>query len=176
MECILHSSFVILMLAHIIALANVLTTKLLQQQFLMLRLKSFFKIFCGHHHDLVDRYKSSVTSMMTNIFVILSVCFTLPFHTLWWVWHARRRCWSDLCSSLTLLHGLGFSPILVCVPWTLWYVVNGYRSLFFTVIYTTQKNTVILQVENDWHEWSSRCLQILSQLVCDIADNVHVYL
>jgi hypothetical protein len=50
--------------------AKLLTTKLLRQQFLLPRLKSSFKKFYGRHHDLVDRYGLSVTSMMTDIFVI----------------------------------------------------------------------------------------------------------
>ena len=45
--------------------AKLLTTKLLGQQFLLPRLKSSFKKF----YDLVGRYQSSVTSMMTDIFV-----------------------------------------------------------------------------------------------------------
>ena len=49
--------------------AKLLTTKLLGQQFLLPRLKSSFKKFYGRHHDLVGRYQSSVTSMMTDIFV-----------------------------------------------------------------------------------------------------------
>ena len=49
--------------------AKLLTTKLLGQQFLLPRLKSSFKKFYGRHHDLVGCYQSSVTSMMTDIFV-----------------------------------------------------------------------------------------------------------
>ena len=52
-----------------LARAKVLTQKLLRQQFLLSRLKSSFKKFYGQNHDLVDRYKSSVTSMMTDLFI-----------------------------------------------------------------------------------------------------------
>ena len=52
-----------------LARAKVLTQRLLLQQFLLPMLKSSFKKFYGRHHDLVDRYKSSVRSMMTDIFI-----------------------------------------------------------------------------------------------------------
>ena len=58
-----------------LARAKVLTQKLLGQQFLLPRLKSSFEKFCGRHHDLVDRYNSSVTSMMTDLFHNWPVCF-----------------------------------------------------------------------------------------------------
>ena len=73
MECLLHRLFVIPELAHIIVIflarEMVLTTKPLRHQFLMPGLDLSFKKFYGHHHDLVNRYKSSGTCMMTDIFV-----------------------------------------------------------------------------------------------------------
>ena len=45
-----------------------LTKKLLNQGFLMVRLKSSLRKFYGRHHDLVDRYGKSVKQMMRDMF------------------------------------------------------------------------------------------------------------
>jgi hypothetical protein len=45
-----------------------LTRKLLNQVFLLIKLKSSLRKFCGRHHDLVDRYGISVSQMTTYIF------------------------------------------------------------------------------------------------------------
>jgi hypothetical protein len=45
-----------------------LTRKLLNQGFLLVKLKSSPRIFYGRHHDLVDRYEISVTQMNTDTF------------------------------------------------------------------------------------------------------------
>ena len=45
-----------------------LTGKLLNQGFLLVKLKSSLRKFYGHYHDLVDRYGISVSQMTTHIF------------------------------------------------------------------------------------------------------------
>ena len=44
-----------------------LTMKLLNQGFLLVKLKSSLRKTYGHHHDLVDRYGNSVSQMITDI-------------------------------------------------------------------------------------------------------------
>jgi hypothetical protein len=45
-----------------------LTRKLLNQGFLLVKLKSSLRKFYGHHHDFVDRYVISVSQMTTDMF------------------------------------------------------------------------------------------------------------
>ena len=45
-----------------------LTRKLLNQGFLFVMLKSSLRKFYGRHHDLVDRYRISVSQMTTDMF------------------------------------------------------------------------------------------------------------
>jgi hypothetical protein len=45
-----------------------LTRKLLNQTFLLVKLKSSLRKFYGRHHDLVDRYGISVSQMTTDMF------------------------------------------------------------------------------------------------------------
>jgi len=45
-----------------------LTRKLLNQGFLLVRLKSSLRKLHGRHHDLVDRYRISVSQMTTEMF------------------------------------------------------------------------------------------------------------
>jgi len=45
-----------------------LTRKLLNQGFLLAKLKSSLRKIYGHHHDLVDRYGISVSHMTTDMF------------------------------------------------------------------------------------------------------------
>ena len=45
-----------------------LTRKLLNQGFLLVKLKSSLRVFYGRHDDLVDRYGISVSQMTTDIF------------------------------------------------------------------------------------------------------------
>ena len=47
---------------------SLLTTKLLNQGFLMVKLKSSLRKFYGRHHDLVGRYGISVSQMITDMF------------------------------------------------------------------------------------------------------------
>jgi hypothetical protein len=47
-----------------------LTRKLLNQGFLLVKLKSSLRNFYGRHHDLVDRYGISVSKMTTDMFHI----------------------------------------------------------------------------------------------------------
>jgi hypothetical protein len=44
-----------------------LARKLLNQGFLLVKLKSSLPKFCSHHHDLVDRYGIAVSQMTTDI-------------------------------------------------------------------------------------------------------------
>ena len=46
----------------------VLTRKVLNQRFLLVKLKSSLRKLYGRHHDLVDRYGISVSQMTTNMF------------------------------------------------------------------------------------------------------------
>jgi hypothetical protein len=43
------------------------TNMLLNQEFLLAKLKSSLRTFCGRHHDLVDRYGLSVSQMTTDL-------------------------------------------------------------------------------------------------------------
>jgi hypothetical protein len=45
-----------------------LTRKLLNQGFLLVKLKSSLREFYGRHHNLVDRYGISVSKMTTDMF------------------------------------------------------------------------------------------------------------
>jgi hypothetical protein len=45
-----------------------LTRKLLNQEFLLVKLKSSRRKFYGNHYDLVDRYGISVSQMITDMF------------------------------------------------------------------------------------------------------------
>jgi hypothetical protein len=45
-----------------------LTRKLLNQEFLLVKLKSSLRRFYSRHHDLVDRYRISVSQMTTDMF------------------------------------------------------------------------------------------------------------
>jgi hypothetical protein len=45
-----------------------LTRKLLNQEFLLVKLKSSLRTFYGRHRDLVDRYGISVSQMTTDMF------------------------------------------------------------------------------------------------------------
>jgi hypothetical protein len=45
-----------------------LTRKLLNQGFLLVKLKSSLRKFYGRHHDLIDRYGISVSQMTTDMF------------------------------------------------------------------------------------------------------------
>ena len=45
-----------------------LTRKLLNQEFLLVKLKSSLRKFYSRHHDLVDRYRISVSQMTTDMF------------------------------------------------------------------------------------------------------------
>ena len=47
---------------------SLLTRKLLNQGFLMVKLKSSLRKFYGRHHDLVDRYGKSVSQIIIDIF------------------------------------------------------------------------------------------------------------
>ena len=47
-----------------------LTRKLLNQVFLLVKLKSSLRTFYGRHHDLVDRYGISVSQMTTDVFLL----------------------------------------------------------------------------------------------------------
>jgi hypothetical protein len=48
-----------------------LTRELLNQGFLLVKLKSLLRIFYGSHHDLVDRYGIYVSQMTTDMFHLM---------------------------------------------------------------------------------------------------------
>ena len=48
--------------------ARTLTNKLLEQGYVATRLKSSLQKFYGHHHELVDRYGVSISTMKTDLF------------------------------------------------------------------------------------------------------------
>ena len=48
--------------------SRILTNKLLKQGFVAQRLKSSLQKFFGRHHELVDRYETSVSQMRTDLF------------------------------------------------------------------------------------------------------------
>ena len=48
--------------------AEILTSKLLNQGYCELKLKKIFKKFYGRYHDKIDRYETSVTSFLSDIF------------------------------------------------------------------------------------------------------------
>jgi hypothetical protein len=48
-----------------------LTRNLLNQGFLLVKLKSSLRKCYGRHHDLVDRYRISVSQMTTDMFHLL---------------------------------------------------------------------------------------------------------
>ena len=53
---------------HFLDRVLLLTRKLLNQVFLLVKLKSSLRTFYGRHHDLVDRYGISVSQMTTDVF------------------------------------------------------------------------------------------------------------
>ena len=48
-----------------------LTRKLLNQEFKMVKLKSSLRKFYGRHHELVDRYGITVSQMISDMFITL---------------------------------------------------------------------------------------------------------
>ena len=46
-----------------------LTRKLLNQEFQMVKLKSSLRKFSGRHHELVDRYGITVSQMISDMFL-----------------------------------------------------------------------------------------------------------
>jgi hypothetical protein len=54
-----------------------LTRKLLNQGFLLVKLKSSLRKFYGRHHDLVDRYGISVSQTLSGSFLIHDLSPTL---------------------------------------------------------------------------------------------------
>ena len=53
---------------HFLDRGLLLTRKLLNQGFLLIKLKSLLQKLYGRHHDLVDRYGISVSQMTTDMF------------------------------------------------------------------------------------------------------------
>ena len=53
-----------------------LTRKLLNQEFQMVKLKSSLRKFYGRHHELVDRYGITVSQMISDMFI---TSFIIPF-------------------------------------------------------------------------------------------------
>jgi hypothetical protein len=95
-----------------------LTGKLLNQGFLLIKLKSSLRKFYGRHHDLVDRYGTAVSQMTTDMFH-LSQTLPIPFlihdlsliDLLFYVLCFVDRClyfffWPLCCLSFFDLHNL----------------------------------------------------------------------
>ena len=59
-----------------------LTRKLLNQGFLLVKLKSSLRKFYGRHHDLVDCYGISVSQLTKDMF---HLCYTRPFRFVSWL-------------------------------------------------------------------------------------------
>ena len=57
-----------------------LTGKLLNQGFLLVKLKSSLRTFYGRHHDMVDRYGISVSQMTTDIFHFRVLSSFMTYH------------------------------------------------------------------------------------------------
>jgi hypothetical protein len=55
-----------------------LTGKLLNQGFLLVKLKSSLRKFYGHHHDLVDRYGISVTNDHGYVPLVVNTSRSFP--------------------------------------------------------------------------------------------------
>jgi hypothetical protein len=68
---------------HIITIHRVdrmlqLTGKQMKQGFLVVKLKSLLRKFNGHHHDLLNRYKSSTTGVTSGSGTAYPLDFVLP--------------------------------------------------------------------------------------------------
>ena len=68
-----------------------LTRKLLNQGFLLVKLKSSLRKFYGHHHDLLDRYGISVSPMICSIVVNTSWLFPHSWRIIRLVIRLTRR-------------------------------------------------------------------------------------
>ena len=69
--CITYSDF--------LERALLLTRKLLNQGFLMVKLKSSLRKFYGRHHELVDRYEVAVSKMASDLYLCRKfILFHIP--------------------------------------------------------------------------------------------------
>jgi hypothetical protein len=59
-----------------------LTKKLLNQGFLLVRLKSSLRKFDGRHHDFVNRYRTSVSQMIMDMFPLSALSGPFLIHDL----------------------------------------------------------------------------------------------
>ena len=92
-----------------------LTRKLLNQVFLLVKLKSSLRKFYGRHHDLVNRYGISVSQMTTdNVPLVVSTSRSFPNSRLitGFVTRLTRRVLVEW-ELLTLPEHLSSLPILV---------------------------------------------------------------
>ena len=58
--------------------ARILTNKLLKQGFVAERLKSSLQKFLGRHHELVDRYETSVSHICVQTYICISINNFVP--------------------------------------------------------------------------------------------------
>jgi hypothetical protein len=100
-----------------------LTRKLLNQGFLLVKLKSSLRKFYGRHHDLVDRYGISVTNDHRHVPLVINISWSFPH---WWIitgFVTRSTQWLPLVEQewLTLLDHLSSPPVFsgVCVTLSL---------------------------------------------------------
>ena len=70
----------------------IITRKLLNRGFILVKLKSSFRKFYGHYHDLINRYGISVSQMTTWYFPF--VVFTIRFFPHSWriTGFENRKC------------------------------------------------------------------------------------
>ena len=88
-----------------------LTRKLLNQGFLLVKLQSSLRSFYGRHHDLVDRYGISVSQMNTDMFHLSS--FPQSRLIIGFVTRLTRRVSLVEQELLTLPEHLSSFPVLV---------------------------------------------------------------
>jgi hypothetical protein len=100
-----------------------LTRKLLNQGFLLVKLKSLLRKFYGRHHDLVDHYGISVSQITMDMF---HLSYILPFSHSWLV--------TEFVTRLTWL-----------VPWA----VTAYPSFVFIFTYMLSFSDFTIHVPID---------------------------
>ena len=91
-----------------------LTGKLLNQGFLLVKLKSSLRKFYGHHHDLVDRYGISVTNDHGYVPLVVNTSRSFPHSWLIAGFVTRLTQWVSLVEQKlsTLPKHLSSPPVL----------------------------------------------------------------
>jgi hypothetical protein len=75
-----HRSYIIAAMQDFLDRRLLLTRKLLNQGFLLVKLKSSLRKFYGRHHDLVDRDRISVSPMTTDMFHLHVATYKWKIH------------------------------------------------------------------------------------------------